>query len=290
MSLRERLLAARARLTAAGVDPTEAVLDTNLLARHVLGWTRAEMLLRQDEPPPVGFEEPFTVLVERRARREPAAYIRGLQEFWSRDFEVTPDVLIPRPESELIVEELFGLLPVDAPALPRRVADIGTGSGCLAVTAAVERPNLHLVATDISRAALDVARRNADRVGVAPRIEFHECAYLAGTNGQFDFIVANPPYVTDSEFEKLAPEVREYEPAGALKAGADGLRDIRQIVHLSADRLKPGGTLFMEIGHQQAAALEAIVATFPSLTLTRISNDLQRIPRVAIIERKITEA
>lgn len=290
MSLRERLLAARARLTAAGVDPTEAVLDTNLLARHVLGWTRAEMLLRQDEPPPVGFEEPFTVLVERRARREPAAYIRGLQEFWSRDFEVTPDVLIPRPESELIVEELFALLPVDAPALPRRVADIGTGSGCLAVTAAVERPNLHLVATDISRAALDVARRNADRVGVAPRIEFHECAYLAGTNGQFDFIVANPPYVTDSEFEKLAPEVREYEPAGALKAGADGLRDIRQIVHLSADRLKPGGTLFMEIGHQQAAALEAIVATFPSLTLTRISNDLQRIPRVAIIERKITEA
>ncbi|HET9705205.1 MAG TPA: peptide chain release factor N(5)-glutamine methyltransferase [Vicinamibacterales bacterium] len=290
MSLRERLLAARARLTAAGVDPTEAVLDTNLLARHVLGWTRAEMLLRQDEPPPVGFEEPFTVLVERRARREPAAYIRGLQEFWSRDFEVTPDVLIPRPESELIVEELFALLPVDAPALPRRVADIGTGSGCLAVTAAVERPNLHLVATDISRAALDVARRNADRVGVAPRIEFHECAYLAGTNGQFDFIVANPPYVTDSEFEKLAPEVREYEPAGALKAGADGLRDIRQIVHLSADRLKPGGTLFMEIGHQQAAALEALVATFPSLTLTRISNDLQRIPRVAIIERKITEA
>lgn len=290
MSLRERLLAARARLTAAGVDPTEAVLDTNLLARHVLGWTRAEMLLRQDEPPPVGFEEPFTVLVERRARREPAAYIRGLQEFWSRDFEVTPDVLIPRPESELIVEELFALLPVDAPALPRRVADIGTGSGCLAVTAAVERPNLHLVATDISRAALDVARRNADRVGVAPRIEFHECAYLAGTNGQFDFIVANPPYVTDSEFEKLAPEVREYEPAGALKAGADGLRDIRQIVHLSADRLKPGGTLFMEISHQQAAALEALVATFPSLTLTRISNDLQRIPRVAIIERKITEA
>lgn len=290
MSLRERLLAARARLTAAGVDPTEAVLDTNLLARHVLGWTRAEMLLRQDEPPPVGFEEPFTVLVERRARREPAAYIRGLQEFWSRDFEVTPDVLIPRPESELIVEELFALLPVDAPALPRRVADIGTGSGCLAVTAAVERPNLHLVATDISRAALDVARRNADRVGVAPRIEFHECAYLAGTNGQFDFIVANPPYVTDSEFEKLAPEVREYEPAGALKAGADGLRDIRQIVHLSADRLKPGGTLFMEIGHRHARAIEELMAQFPALTLKSISNDLQRIPRVAIIERKITEA
>ena len=288
MSLRERLLTARARLTAAGVDPNEAVLDTNLLARHVLGWNRAQMLMRQDEPPPEGFEEPFAALIERRARREPAAYIRGLQEFWSRDFEVTTDVLIPRPESELIVEELFALLPVDAPALPRRVADIGTGSGCLAVTAAAERPNLHIVATDISRAALDVARRNAERIGVAPRIELHECAYLSGTDGSFDFIVANPPYVTEAEFELLAPEVREYEPAGALKAGEDGLRDIRQIVHLSAERLKPGGTLFMEIGHQQAAALESLVATFPSLTLTRISNDLQRIPRVAIIERKIT--
>ena len=129
MTLRQRLLAARARLIAAGVDNNEAVLDTNLLARHVLGYSRAQMLLRQDDPPPDGFEDAFNALIERRARREPAAYIRGLQEFWSRDFEVTPEVLIPRPESELIVEELLALLPVDAPALPRRVADIGTGIG-----------------------------------------------------------------------------------------------------------------------------------------------------------------
>src|SRR5687767_15229192 len=120
-TLRHRLLAARARLTGAGVDNTEAVLDTNLLARHVLGWSRAEMLLRQDDPLPTGFEEAFNALIERRARREPAAYIRGKQEFWSREFDVTPEVLIPRPESELIVEELINLLPVDAPALPRRV-------------------------------------------------------------------------------------------------------------------------------------------------------------------------
>jgi release factor glutamine methyltransferase len=287
-TLRERLLAARARLIAAGVDQNEAVLDTNLLARHVLGWSRAQMLLRQDEPPPADFEEPFAALIERRARREPAAYIRGLQEFWSRDFEVTRDVLIPRPESELIVEELLALLPVDAPALPRRVADIGTGSGCLAVTAAAERPNLHIVATDISQPALEVARKNAQRAGVASRIEFHECAYLAGASGLFDFILANPPYVAEGDYEQLAPEVREYEPPTALKAGEDGLRDIRQVVHVSAERLKPGGTLFMEIGHQQAGALEELVPTFPSLTLTRISHDLQRIPRVAIIERKIT--
>jgi release factor glutamine methyltransferase len=288
MTLRQRLLAARARLIAAGVDNNEAVLDTNLLARHVLGWTRSEMLLRQEDPTPDGFEDPFNALVERRARREPAAYIRGLQEFWDRDFEVTPDVLIPRPESELIVEELLALLPVDAPALPRRVADIGTGSGCIAVTVAAERPHVHVVATDISRPALDVARKNAARVGVAPRIEFLECAYLSGTTGMFDFILSNPPYVAESEYEELQPEVREYEPGTALRAGDDGLRDIRQIVDLSAARLKPGGTLFMEIGHQQAAALAALVKDFPSLTLARISHDLQRIPRVAVIERNIT--
>ena len=288
-TLRQRLLAARARLTGAGVDNNEAVLDTNLLARHVLGWSRAEMLMRQDDPPPSGFEEAFSVLIERRARREPAAYIRGRQEFWSRDFEITPDVLIPRPETELIVEELFNLLPVDAPALPRRVADIGTGSGCIAVSVAAERPNVHVVATDISRAALDVARRNAAAVGVAPRIEFVECAYLSGTTGPFDFILANPPYISEAEYEELAPEVREYEPPMALLAGEDGLRDIRQIVDVAAERLKPGGTLFMEIGHTQGDALAGLVKDFPSLTLSRISTDLQRIPRVAVVDKKIVQ-
>ena len=287
MTLRQRLLAARARLASAGVDNNEAVLDTNLLARHVLGWSRAEMLLRQDEPTPAGFEEAFNSLIERRARREPAAYIRGRQEFWSRDFEVTPEVLIPRPETELIVEELLNLLPVDAPALPRRVADIGTGSGCIAVSVAAERANVHLVATDISRSALDVARRNAAAVGVAPRIEFVECAYLSGTTGPFDFILSNPPYISEPEYEELAPEVREYEPETALLAGEDGLRDIRQIVDVAAQRLKPGGTLFMEIGHTQGDALAELLKDFPSLTLSRISTDLQRIPRVAVIERKI---
>ena len=287
MTLRQRIVAARARLTAAGVDNNEAVLDTNLLARQVLGWSRAELLMRQDDPPPEGFEQEFSALIERRARREPAAYICGKQEFWSRDFEVTPDVLIPRPETELIVEELLNLLPVDAPALPRRVADIGTGSGCIAISVAAERPTVHVVATDISRAALDVARRNAERIGVTPRIEFIECAYLSGTTGAFDFIVSNPPYISEAEYEDLAPEVREYEPQTALQAGEDGLRDIRQIVDVAAARLKPGGTLFMEIGHTQGEALAKLIAQFPALTLSRISNDLQRIPRVAVIERKI---
>jgi release factor glutamine methyltransferase len=289
MTLRQRLLDARARLINAGVEQNEAVLDTNLLARHVLGWTRSQMLLRQEDPPPEGFEEAFSALIERRARREPAAYIRGLQEFWSRDFAVTTAVLIPRPESELLVEELLNLLPLDAPALPRRIADIGTGSGCIAVTVAAERPLVHVVATDISRAALDVARTNAERAGVAPRIEFVECAYLSGTTGPFDFILSNPPYVSDSEYEELSPEVREYEPATALKAGEDGMRDIVQILDVSAARLKPGGTLFMEIGHRHSAALDGLMKRFPALTLKSISHDLQRIPRVAVIERKIVQ-
>jgi release factor glutamine methyltransferase len=196
-------------------------------------------------------------------------------------------VLIPRPETELIVEELLNLLPIDAPALPRRVADIGTGSGCIAVSVAAERAHLHVVATDISQAALDVARRNAARIGVAPRIEFLECAYLTGASGVFDFILANPPYISQPDYEQLAPEVREYEPETALRAGDDGLRDIRQIVDVASDRLKPGGTLFMEIGQGQSDALADLVKQFPSLTLSRVSNDLQRIPRVAVIERKI---
>lgn len=287
MTLRQRIVAARARLTAAGVDNHEAVLDTNLLARKVLGWSRAELLMRQDDVPPDGFEREFNVLIERRARREPAAYICGTQEFWSRDFAVGPGVLIPRPETELIVEELLNLLPVDAPALPRRIADIGTGSGCIAISVAAERPHVHVVATDISRDALDVARRNAARIGVEPRIEFIECAYLSGTTGPFDFILANPPYISESEYQDLAPEVREYEPETALKAGDDGMRDIRQIVDVAAARLKPGGTLFMEIGHTQAAPVQELLTQFPSLTLTRVSTDLQRIPRVAVIERKI---
>lgn len=287
MTLRQHIVAARARLTGAGVDNNEVVLDANLLARKVLGWSRSDLLMRQDAAPPEGFVEAFDLLIERRARREPAAYICGTQEFWNRDFEVTPDVLIPRPETELLVEELLNLLPIDAPALPRRVADVGTGSGCIAVTVAAERPHLRVVATDISSNALSVARRNAERSGAAPRIEFLECPYLSATAGTFDFILANPPYISNSEYEDLAPEVREYEPRAALLAGDDGLRNIRQIVDVAADRLKPGGTLFMEIGHTQSGALAELVSNFSSLTLSRISTDLQRIPRVAVIERKI---
>ena len=288
MNVREKINAARARLTTAGIENGEAGRDANLLARHLLGWDRAMLMTREADEAGAQFSAKYDELIERRARREPIAYIRGVQEFWSRDFDVTPAVLIPRPETELIIEELLVSVPKDLPTRPQRLADIGTGSGCLAITAALELPNLEVIATDISAAALDVARLNAQHHGVAGRITFLESPYLFGTTGLFDLIVSNPPYVTESEHPDLAPEVREYEPVTALVAGEDGLRDIRQILDLAPERLAPGGTLFMEIGHVHADAVAEIVNAYSSLTLTEISNDLQGIPRVAIIERKIT--
>lgn len=287
MNLRDELAAARTRLAAAGIESGEAGRDAVLLARHVLAWDRATIYANYDDPPPAGFVDRFDTLIERRARREPVAYIRGVQEFWNREFIVNPAVLIPRPETELIIEELLARLPEAAPARPRRVADIGTGSGCLAVTAAAERPYLEVIATDISEAALHVAHENAGRYGVSDRIAFRESAYLIGATGTFDFILANPPYVTEYDYQRLAPEVREYEPASALVAGEDGFRDIRQIVDLATAYLTPGGILLIELGYEQADAVVDLVASFPLLRLAEIANDLQNIPRVAVIERKI---
>ena len=286
MNLRDRIAAARARLTAAGIDPGEAGRDADLLAREVLGWNRATMLTNHGDTPEQDFLDRFNAMIERRARREPAAYIRGVQEFWGRDFVVNASVLIPRPETELIIEEFLARFPIDAPARPRRIADIGTGSGCLAVTAAAERPDVEVVATDISAPALRVARENAERHGVSERIAFRESAYLIGVTGAFDFILANPPYVTESEYQGLQPEVREYEPASALVAGEDGFRDIRQIVDLGTAYLVPGGTMLIEMGYEQADAVVDLVMSYPALRLVDISNDLQNIPRVAVIERK----
>lgn len=288
MNLRDIAAAARSRLVTAGIADGEAGRDVNLLARHVLGCSRAEWYAREHHEVPAGFSERFTALIERRARRAPIAYLRGTQEFWSRDFAVSEAVLIPRPETELILEELFAYLPTDAPARRHRLADIGTGSGCLAVSIAAERPAIDIVATDISQPALAVARANAERHGVAGRITFLEAAYLVGTTGLFDFIVSNPPYVTAAEYETLTPEVREYEPESALVAGHDGLRDIREIVDLAPSRLAPGGRMLIEIGCAQADAVAELVAGQPSLTLSHIATDLQCIPRVAVIERKIT--
>lgn len=277
MTLRQHITAAKARLVAAGIEPAEAARDVLLLARHVLGWDRATLHARDSDPPPAGFDAVYDAAIERRARREPIAYIIGVQEFWNRDFMVSPAVLIPRPETELIVEEALS-------SVFGRAADIGTGSGCLAVTLATEVPRARLVATDISAPALDVARANARRHGVAGRVEFREARYLEGIDGPFDLIVSNPPYVTDDEYAALAPEVRDFEPRSALTAGSDGLRDVRSVLATAATRLNPGGRLLMEIGHTQSTAVTDLIAAETSLTLLRISPDLQGIARVAVVQ------
>lgn len=281
MTLREAIAAARTRLVAAGIEPGEATRDASLLARHVLGWDRATLVTRDSDAASGDFTLAFEQAIERRARREPVAYIRAVQEFWGREFLVSPSVLIPRPETELIIEEVQARLPQP----PRRIADIGTGSGCLAVSVALEWPQATVVATDVSIDALTVARENAARLGATERITFLETPYLFGTTGTFDAILSNPPYITDAEYEALQPEVREYEPAMALTAGEDGLRDIRQIIDLAPSRLAVGGLLLIEVGHLQSDAVADIINEYRTLELVTFRTDLQDIPRIAVITR-----
>jgi release factor glutamine methyltransferase len=282
VTIHDNLKTARARLVAAGIDPSEAARDVALLARHVLGLDAASLLVHEIDRAPDGFDAAFASLVDRRARREPMAYIRGVQEFWGREFVVTPDVLIPRPETELIVEEALGKFTVQSSKL-KVVADVGTGSGCLAITLAAELPDTRIVATDVSADALAVAKQNAARHGVSDRIEFREGTCLAGADGPFDLIVSNPPYVAERDRPALPPEVREFEPARALMAGPDGLDVIREILAAAPRALGRGGLLLMEIGHGQAGPVRALVAGLPALTLVDIRPDLQGIPRVVVV-------
>ena len=277
------MLAARHRLVAAGIDERDVALDAEVLARHVLGWDRARYFSRVRDPIPATFDERFDPLVERRCRREPVAQITGWREFWGLDIAVTPDVLVPRPESELLVETSLALL-VDRSAA-WDIADVGTGSGCLAVALALELPRARVTATDLSPAALAVAVGNATRHGVADRVSFHDARGLDGQPGPYDLIVSNPPYVPVSEMASLAPEIARYEPASALCGGPDGLDPARELIPAAASRLRAGGWLVMEIGARQDAAVSELVAGQPELSLVEIRKDLQRIPRAAVMRR-----
>jgi len=210
------------------------------------------------------------------------AYIRGVQEFWGREFRVTPAVLIPRPETELLVEAVASFL-AGRPAA--RVVDVGTGSGCIAVTLALEHPSITMHATDISPAALEAARENAARLGVDARITFVHGAYLASTPAPIDLIVSNPPYVAEHDRLTLPPEVVRYEPAEALFADADGLRAVRALIDAARQSLTPGGMLVFEIGLGQAADVTRAIADAPALELIDILPDLQGIARTVVARR-----
>jgi release factor glutamine methyltransferase len=283
VALSEKMAQARARLMAAGVRADEAAVDVDVYTRTILGWDKATLLANLREPTPMPLEPRFSEWISRRERREPTAYILGTREFWGRPFLVTPAVLVPRPETEFIVEEALPLLKdAEAP----RIADIGTGSGILAITLAAELPAASVVATDLSGDALDVARQNAEELGVAGRIAFVETSYLDNVDGMFDLVVANPPYVRDSDKLALSRDVR-HEPDVALFGGPDGLRDVGGVLDAAVAKVKPGGWFVMEFGYGQEDDVRRLVDGRPLLRVDRIRDDLQGIARTAVIQKAI---
>jgi release factor glutamine methyltransferase len=232
---------------------------------------------------PDGFTPRYDELVARRVTREPLAYIVGIREFWGLELEVNADVLIPRPATELIVEAIQELFPDRA--VPLAIADVCTGCGCVAVAIAHERPSATISGSDISAAALAVARRNAARHGVADRVTFTHGDLLTGFTGAFDAIVANPPYVIDRARPALQPEVRDHEPSVALFGGVDGLALVTRLVAAAPARLRPGGYLIFEFGLGQDVEVEDLLEASTELTLVGLRRDLQGIARTAIAQR-----
>jgi release factor glutamine methyltransferase len=286
LTLHERLLSARTELRAAGVPDAEAAVDVDLFARTILGWDRARLIVETSREIPPGLEPRFSEWVARCARHEPASYIVGVREFWGLDFRVTPAVLIPRPETELVVEEVLSLVGrgLPTPANPR-IADIGTGSGCIAVAIAHSAPDVRVVATDISADAVAVARENGKHNGVAARVDFVATSYLDGVEGPFDIIAANPPYVRELDRGGIAANVR-HEPEVALFGGDDGMLHIEAVLDIAAKRLVPLGWLVMEIGLGQEDPVRARVVARDALILRAIRYDLQGIARTFVVQRQ----
>jgi len=240
------------QLAAASPSPR---LDAEVLLMHVTGLARTALITRAEEPLLPEHEERLYALLTRRAHGEPVAYLTGRREFWSLDLCVTPDVLIPRPETELLVEQALAHIPEDA---EWTVADLGTGSGAIALAIATERPHCRLIATDNSAAALAVARGNATRLGIAT-LEFRHGEWLKPLAGmQLDVIVSNPPYVRANDPHLTQGDVR-FEPESALVAGADGLDAIRRIAVDALSCLRPGGWLLLGHGYDQAKAVRALL-------------------------------
>lgn len=253
-------------------------LEAELLLAALLERSRAYLLAHLDAPLPEAVAATYRAWVLRRAAGEPLPYITGRIEFFGLDFAVSPAVLIPRPETELLVEAALAHV-AERAGVPPRIADVGTGSGCIAVTLALQLPQARLYALDISPEALAIAQQNAARHGVADRIGFLEGDLLTPLSEPVDLIVSNPPYVAESEWETLPVSVRR-EPRLALLAGADGLAVVRRLLAQTPAKLRPGGLLLVEIGEWQGAAvLELAQQTFPTAEC-RILTDLAGKDRV----------
>lgn len=263
-------------------------LDAETLLAETLGCQRIELYTTFDSVPGDQVRTAFRQLVRRRAEGMPVAYLVGRREFYSLSFRVTPDVLIPRPETELLVVALLDLARKRPADREITVCDVGTGSGIIAVCAAKHLPAARVTAIDVSPAALEVARTNAAEHGVEDRIELVESDLFAAVPAErrFDFIVSNPPYVRQSEVASLPPDVRDFEPRQALVAGERGTEVIESLVPQAAERLNPGGHLLVEINPALCDAVESLIQTDGRLHLGPVIKDLARLPRVVQARRE----
>lgn len=279
-SVRVVLRAATAALTEAGADAPAR--DSRLLLAAALGRDVSWLAVSPDAEVPADAAVSFDALVRRRAAREPLAQILGSKEFYGRPFRVSRAVLTPRPDSETVVDAVLALV-ADRDA-PLRLCDLGTGSGCLALTLLAELPQARAVAVDRSAEALAVAAENAAALGVSARVDFRQGDWLAGVGGLFDVIVANPPYIPSADLDALTPEVRAFEPALALDGGSDGLDSYRAILSQAPAHLAPGGFAVLELGAGQEATVRAL-AQAAGLEINAVRADLGSIPR-ALCARK----
>jgi len=291
VDVRSALKQGLAQLRAAQVP--SFTLAAELLLLHVLDRDRTWLYAHPEAQLSAAESEHFFALIARRANGEPTQHLTGKQEFWGLEFEVTPDVLIPRPETEHLIEVALDRLALRELRAGRKptfggeglqIADIGTGSGCIAIALARDLPAATIYATDISSAALAVAKRNADRHSVSGHIHFVECNLLDITTPEFDLIVSNPPYVGRREAETLAREVRDHEPEIALYGGEEGYELYADLITQAAAHLKTGGLLVLELGHNSLPAVQPLLDA-PTWTNVAVTNDLAGIPRVIAAER-----
>jgi len=259
-------------------------LDAEVLLMHFLKTDRLQLCAHSEKNLTEAEVAGYSQWVARRRRGEPVAYIVGEKEFWSLIFQVNPEVLIPRPETECLIEEVMGCRDRDADE--PRIIDIGTGSGAIGVVLAGEIPAARVVATDISSGALEVARRNAVRHGVADRMDFLQGDLYAAASGAFDIVVSNPPYIPDDAYPLLPEGVRAFEPCQALIAGPDGTAFHRRIIREGANRLKAGGWIFLEIGEGQQGLVEALFREAGFYDTIRFRKDYGGADRVAMARKK----
>lgn len=282
MTLREALRQAEARISSRSIP--DARIEAELLLMHCLSAERAELYARLGDPLPASAGEEFRELVERRLRHEPAAYILGRTWFYGIELEVDPRVLIPRPETELLVETALDFVKQRfGEHGPCFIADVGTGSGAMAIALALRLPQARVWATDVSPGALDVARLNCARHGVGDRVELLPGDLLEPLSRPADVIVANLPYVKDADIPQLMPEVRDFEPLAALAGGADGLDLVRLLLARAGDHLRPRGAVMLEIGLGQAGeAVSTARKHFPESQVALIKDfaGIERVLRI----------